>query len=187
MGKSRETVPPGEHTYELTYTVDREIGFFPDHDELYWNVTGNGWIFPIQKASATVHLPKGIAQEAILLDAYTGRQGSAETDYTASADSQSNATFRTTRALGPYEGLTIVVRWPKGFVHPPTDDQKYRYFLEDNQASLIGLVGLIVVLIYYTAAWFWRAAILPGARSYRDPNHPGIFPCRSSLHMAHGL
>ena len=154
MGKSSEIVPPGEHTYELTYTVDREIGFFPDHDELYWNVTGNGWIFPIQEASATVHLPKGIAREAILLDAYTGRQGSAETDYTASADDQSNATFRTTRALGPYEGLTIVARWPKGFVRLPTDDQKHRYFLEDNQASLIGLMGLIVVLIYYTVAWF---------------------------------
>src|SRR5271157_3549734 len=87
MGKSNETVPPGEHSYELAYTVDREIGFFPDHDELYWNVTGNGWIFPIQKASATIHLPKGIARQAIMLDAYTGRQGSAETDYTASADS----------------------------------------------------------------------------------------------------
>lgn len=154
MGKSSALVPPGEHTYELTYTVDREIGFFPDHDELYWNVTGNGWILPIQASSATLNLPKGIAQGAIMLDAYTGRQGSVGTDYTASVDSQSNATFRTTRALGPYEGLTLVARWPKGFVRPPTDDQKYRYFLEDNQASLIGLVGLIVVLTYCTATWF---------------------------------
>jgi len=154
MGKSSELVPPGEHTYELAYVVDREIGFFPDYDELYWNVTGNGWIFPIQKASATIHLPKGIAQEAIMPDAYTGRQGSVGTDYAVSIDNKSNATFRTTRALGPYENLTIVARWPKGFVSPPTDDQNYRYFLEDNRASLIGLVGLIVVLIYYTAAWF---------------------------------
>lgn len=167
MGNSRELVPPGEHTYELTYTVDREIGFFPDHDELYWNVTGDEWIFPIQKASATLHLPKGIARQAILLDAYTGRQGSAETDYTASADNQSNATFRTMRALGPHEGLTLVARWPKGFVRPPTDDQKYRYFLEDNQTSVIGLLGLIVVLIYYTAAW-----LLAG----RDPAQGEITP-----------
>ena len=102
MGNSSEAVPPGEHTYELTYTVDREIGFFPDHDELYWNITGNGWIFPIEEASAVVHLPKGIAQEAILLDGYTGGQDSVGTDFTASADRQSNATFRTTRALAPW-------------------------------------------------------------------------------------
>src|SRR5208282_1102343 len=167
MGNSRELVPPGEHTYELTYSVDREIGFFPDHDELYWNVTGDEWIFPIQKASATLHLPKGIAQQAILLDAYTGRQGSAETDYTASADNQSNATFRTVRALGPHEGLTVVARWPKGFVSPPTDDQKFLYFLEDNQTSLIGVIGLLVLLIYYTAAYF-----LAG----RDPSQGEIIP-----------
>jgi len=167
MGKSRDLVPPGEHTYELTYSVDREIGFFSDHDELYWNATGDEWIFPIQKASATLHLPKGIAQQAILLDAYTGRQGSAEADYTASADNQSNATFRARRALGPHEGLTVVARWPKGFVHPPTDDQKFRYFLEDYQTSLIGLMGLILVLIYYAVAWF-----LVG----RAPAHGEVLP-----------
>jgi uncharacterized membrane protein YgcG len=154
MDKSSEPIPPGQHTFELTYAVDRAIGFFPDHDELYWNVTGHGWLFPINLASATVHLPKGMAAEAILLDAYTGRQDSVGTGYAASVDGQSNATFRTTRALGPYEGLTTVTRWPKRFVRPPTDDQKHRYFLEDNQANLIGFMGLVVVLIYYTAAWF---------------------------------
>jgi hypothetical protein len=169
MGRNIEKVPQGEHTYELTYIVDREIGLFPDHDELYWNVTGNGRAFPIQTVSATLHLPRGIVREAILLDAYTGIQGSAGTDYAGSADNQSNATLHTTRPLGPDEGLTIVVRWPKGFVRPPTDEQKYQYFLEDNQATLIGLAGLFVALLYYTAAW-----LLVG----RDPA-PGIILPRS--------
>jgi uncharacterized membrane protein YgcG len=167
MGKSSELVSPGEHTYTLTYSVDREIGFFPDHDELYWNVTGNGWVFPIQMASATVHLPRGIAPGAIMVDAYTGRQGSVGGDYTASADGQSNATFRTTRALEPSEGMSVVARWPKGFVHPPTDEQEHQYFLEDNRTSLIGLLGLFVVLVYYTAAW-----LLVG----RDPARGEITP-----------
>ncbi|HTS69430.1 MAG TPA: DUF2207 domain-containing protein [Terriglobia bacterium] len=144
----------GKPTYELTYTVDRAIAFAPDHDELYWNVTGNGWELPIQKASATIHLPRGIAAQAIMPDAYTGREGSAQADYAVSGEGQGNITFHTTRALGPTEGLTVVVRWPKGFVHPPTDDQKYHYFLEDNQSNLIGLAGLIVLLIYYTVVWF---------------------------------
>jgi hypothetical protein len=154
MGNSSEPVPPGEHTFELTYAVNREIGFFPDYDELYWNVTGNGWISPILAATATVHLPKGIAQEAILLDGYTGRQGSAENDFTASADGQSNASFRTTRQLAPSEGLTLVVRWPKGFVHPPSQAQKHQYYLDDNQSYLVGLLGLGVILVYYVLVWF---------------------------------
>ena len=121
----------------------------------------------MQEASATVHLPQGIAREAILLDAYTGRQGSAETAYNASADNQGNATFRTTRALAPHESLTLVARWPKGFVSPPTDAQRHQYFLEDNQASLIGLLGLTVVLIYYALAWFVMG---------RDPARGEVIP-----------
>jgi hypothetical protein len=173
LGKSGEIVPPGEHTYELTYTVDRELGDFPDHDELYWNVTGNGWILPIQKVTATVHFPQGIAPGAILLDAYTGRRGSAGSDFTASMARQGNATYRTTRALAPSEGMSIVARWPKGFVSPITDEQRHHYFLEDHQAGLIILTGLIVLLIYYIAAWF-----LGGRGPARREDTPGSEPPR---------
>lgn len=167
LAPRRDVIPPGEHTYELTYSVDREMGFFPEYDELYWNVTGEGWNLPIEQASATVHLPRGIAQQAILLDAYTGSEGSAGTNYVASVDGFGDAAFHTTSALRPHEGLTIVTRWPKGFVRPPTEEQEHQYFLEDYQADLIGLVGLIVILIYYAVAWF-----LTG----RDPGRGEVEP-----------
>ena len=32
----------GWHAFTLNYLVKHALGFFPDHDELYWNVTGNG-------------------------------------------------------------------------------------------------------------------------------------------------
>ena len=167
MGKSRVMVPAGPHTYELTYSVNRELGLFPDHDELYWNVTSNGWVFPIEEASSTVHLPPGIAHDAIFLDAYTGPQGSAANETTSGVDPQNLAGFHTTRALGAHEGLTIVVRWPKGFVRPPTDDEKFQYFLDDNRAVFIGISGLLLALLYYTAVWFMVG---------RDPEKGVIMP-----------
>lgn len=172
LAGSGETLPPGPHTFELNYTVDRELGFFEDHDELYWNVTGNGWIFPIQTVSATVHLPKGIVQEAIIPDAYTGRQGSVSSDFTASADNQSDAMFRTTRVLDPHEGLTIVVRWPKGFVSPPTDEQKHQYFMEDNQALITGMVGVVLTLVYYLVIWFVVKRKASGGKIAPQPAPP---------------
>ena len=36
----------GQHTYEIIYRTTRQLGFFNDFDELYWNVTGTGWVFP---------------------------------------------------------------------------------------------------------------------------------------------
>ena len=73
-----------------------------------------------------------------------------------------------------------MARWPKGFVHPPTDAQKHHYFLEDHQANLIGLLGLDVLLMYYAGRGSWWAAVLPGA-SVVPLTRPttGIFPRRS--------
>jgi hypothetical protein len=47
----------GDHTYQITYRTTRQIGFFQDFDELYWNATGNGWTFPIEHAQAIIRLP----------------------------------------------------------------------------------------------------------------------------------
>ncbi len=57
FGRANVMLPPGRHVYTFTYTTNRQLGFFADHDELFWNVTGLGWSFPIDHASATVHLP----------------------------------------------------------------------------------------------------------------------------------
>ena len=162
IGERRVVLKPGEYTYLLAYRVTRELGFFPDHDELYWNVTGNGWGFPIDGASATVILPSGIHREAILLDGYTGPQGSLGRAFESSVDAQERANFSTTKPLQPEEGLTIVVSWPKGFIAPPTRDQKIQWFLEDNRSTLAGIAGLLVLLGYYLVAW-WMVGKDPAA------------------------
>ena len=48
MGNKDVFLQPGETTYTLVYRTDRQIGFFDEYDELYWNVTGNGWDFVIE-------------------------------------------------------------------------------------------------------------------------------------------
>ena len=60
MGSAETHVPPGEHVYEMRYRTTRQLGFFEDHDELYWNATGNGWLFPIDVAEARIRLPQPV-------------------------------------------------------------------------------------------------------------------------------
>jgi len=50
---------PADHAYVLHYRTTRQLGFFPDHDELYWNAIGTGWAFPIERAEAVIQLPPG--------------------------------------------------------------------------------------------------------------------------------
>ncbi|MGD0923228.1 MAG: DUF2207 domain-containing protein [Terriglobia bacterium] len=153
IGEKSTHLEPGEYTYTLSYRTNRQLGFFPDHDELYWNVTGNGWTFPIEQASAAVTLPAGIHREAILLDGYTGPQESIGRAFESAADSESHAVFSTTKPLQAEEGLTIVVSWPKGFITEPTREIKIRWFLEDNASTLVGLIGLVILLAYYIVTW----------------------------------
>ncbi|MBI4164235.1 MAG: DUF2207 domain-containing protein [Acidobacteria bacterium] len=167
LGDPDRELAPGEYTYTLVYRTTRQLGLFADHDELYWNATGNGWVFPIDHAMAVVTLPAGIQRPAVLLDGYTGVNGSLGKDFESSVDFDVRATFVTTKPLQPYEGLTIVVSWPKGFIAEPTSEMKWRWFFEDNLSTLVGLAGLLLLTLYFFAAW-----VLVG----RDPARGEINP-----------
>ncbi len=163
LGDPNSLVSGGRHVYSLTYTTHRQLGFYKDHDELFWNVTGSGWLFSIEHASATVHLPPAIPAEQVTLAGYTGPQGSRRADLTTSQEDGAFQ-FVVTRPLDPQEGLSILLKWPKGYIAPPTFSQKAEYFLHDNQDALLLGTGLLVLLLYYLIAW---------AEVGRDPR-PGI-------------
>jgi len=151
VGSKNVTLEPGEYTYALTYRTDRQLGFFEKHDELYWNVTGNAWEFPIEKANATVELPPGA--DVLSTEGYTGLYGEKGTNFTAGRDNSGRAVFSTTRPLEPNEGLTIVAMWPKGFVQEPTRAEKTKVFIADNGSTVAGAAGIVVLLIYYLLVW----------------------------------
>lgn len=165
IGDENVFLQPGNvYTYTIKYRTDRQLGYFPDHDELYWNVTGNGWDFTIDKVKATVILPSRaiIPDYKIKLKGYTGPQGEDGTDYKSSIDPWTeDVVFESTRPLNSFEGMSIVVGFPKGYVHEPTKKEKIRYFIEDNFASIIGLIGLLILLVYYLSAWFSEGKDIP--------------------------
>jgi len=168
IGKSYVSLSPGEYTYTLQYKTTRQLGFFEDHDELYWNVTGNGWAFPIDETSARVTLPSGITSPNIKLDGYTGYQGSTKKNFKSKINDNNEIVFETTKSLSANEGLTLVVGWPKGFVtnSPVVDspkeevvDSPKELVTEPTQEkassySIIYLfLGTIITLIYFILAW----------------------------------
>ena len=150
IGRADTFLNHASHRYEITYKTTRQIGFFEDFDELYWNVTGSDWAFPIDSARTRITLPDGadIIQHA----AYTGRPGDQGTHYLESI-SQGSALFETTRKLAPGEGFTIAIAWPKGIVNAPDASRRMGYFLSDNAATGTVIFGMIIVLLYYFYMW----------------------------------
>jgi len=165
IGRADTFVSEGPHTYEITYDVTGEIGFYKTYDELYWNVNGTGWGFDSDRVEAEVDLPSG----ARILDytGYTGSEGSTAKDFTARKTGDNHIEFAATRPFEPRENLTIVVTWPKGIVAEPTQAQRTEQFLAQNLPIFISGLGFILVLAYYMSAWL---------RVGRDPPQGTIIP-----------
>ncbi len=167
IGNKNSYLESGEYRYEITYRTDRQLGFFAAHDELYWNVTGNGWGFPINSATASVVLPQGVAASDITVEAYTGAYGAKGSAYRANVRGDSHAEFVSTTTLAPNEGLSIVVGWPKGFVDEPGLVRQVTWLLQDNAGLLIALAALFLNILYLWLVW---------RRYGMDPEAGPIFP-----------
>ena len=165
LGRPDFRLPNVETTYTIKYRTGRQLGFYAAYDELYWNVTGNGWAFPILSASACVDLPEGAAPLSI--EAYTGQQGSQGDDYRTVSNPACDAGVETTRPLNPGEGLTIVVTWPKGFVSAPKQSDHILSAVSSNRGVIAGAIGLLAAFGYYLVSW-----IVVG----RDPARGVIIP-----------
>jgi len=165
IGDQNVLLSPGFYEYQINYTTTRQLGFFDDFDELYWNVTGTGWEFRIDRASARVTLPEAFID--FQLTGYTGPQGSTAQDLVYRRSAGNQAYFETSQPLGRQEGLTIVAGWPKGIVNEPSDAQRRAWLFEDHRPSLIVIGGALALFAYYLILWQWFG---------RDPETGVIVP-----------
>lgn len=153
FGDSDHFIDPGVHTYTFRYRASRMLGFFEGHDELYWNVTGFDWAFPIDRGSATVRFDFDVPAGRVGTEGYTGPYGSNGQDFTSHVDADGVAHFEANDPLGPLNGLTIVVTWPKGLVTEPAALERAGWILKDNAGLLILLLGFAGVLGYSIPVW----------------------------------
>jgi len=153
------------HVVALRYRVENGLRFFADHDELYWNVTGNAWEVPIAHATARVVLPAGA--RGVRAEAYTGRAGARRRDASVQVGDDA-VTVAAPGALEPGEGLTIVVGWDKGLVAEPGAATRAAWFLAANWPLGTPVLALVVSL----AIWYRRGrdpALRPLAVEYAPP------------------
>ncbi len=165
IGEKSVYLARGEYTYIITYETSRQLRYFADYDELYWNVTGNKWAFPIDKAIARIELPEGA--KILNSTAFTGRYGERGKNNSIRSDALSSLVIETTNPLGRYEGLSVAVSWPKGIVPEPGPIAKWFWRVWDNIGFVFLLFGTLGVSAYYYIVWRWVG---------RDPEGGAIFP-----------
>lgn len=157
-----------QQIYIISYKLTRAIHFFDKHDELYWNIVGNTWEVPIQKASCDVILPTSLKPSDIRTVAYTGYYGSTTSDALTSITSPNTINIKSTRQLNPGEALTVVVGWPKGVINQPSTMTDVIWFLQDN-------------LFYFLPVIFAAGLFLLWKKQGKDPDIGRVVTVQYSL------
>lgn len=166
LGSKSTRAPSGRHIYSISYRTNYQLGFFEEHDELYWNAIGPDWVFPIDRAAVKVVLPEPVAANSIKTGLYTGSFG-AKGQAAKSGSLESGAWYETTEGLPAKNSFTIVMSFPKGVIVEPTQAQKLQRLLRDNAAILVAFSGLFALLAWFF--WIWN-------KIGRDPRPGTIIP-----------
>ncbi|MFA5062052.1 MAG: DUF2207 domain-containing protein [Patescibacteria group bacterium] len=139
----------GVKTYVISYTVDRAINYFSDHDELYWNATGNGWQVAINKASVKIIFSDfTVDSKNIQAACYMGVSGN-QNPCLSHSFTNNNAVLFNQGYLSPGEGLTAVLGLPKGTIFQPTQLQNVLLTLQDNLILGLPILVLIGLILYW--------------------------------------
>src|SRR5712671_1094355 len=154
------------HNISIDYSVSDALKFFEDHDELYWNVTGDEWDIPIQSASARIILPEGTTniRANVFTGAYRSRAQNADVDIAGNG-----VEVRTREPLRWHEGLTVAVAFDKGFVHEPSAAGKLALFFRSNWP--LGIPIAAFAAMFYL--WWTRGRdprLRPIAAQYEPPD-----------------
>jgi hypothetical protein len=165
IGSADVLLNNGRHRYEIRYTMSRMARRFADHDELFWNATGNYWDFPILAAVSRVSLPARWSIDGTI--GYTGAPGSTEQGVTITRPAANIAVFRADRGLASGEGMSVAVRFAKGLLTEPEGAQGAYYWLSDRRDIILPVLAVILVLGYNLLAW---------SAVGRDPKKGTIFP-----------
>lgn len=151
----------GQQTYGIRYTINDGLNAFADHDELFWNVTGNEWPVPIESASATVRVPFDMIDQVTCFEGPVSSTAPCESSF-----DNAGARFESTTPLSAGSGLTIVVGLSKGAIDvgPPVLVPAFEDPIDEIGDFLgveplpIGIaIALTAVGLVAVGRWWWIA------------------------------
>lgn len=170
IGSENHILSKGFYKYFIHYKTTYQIADLQDTDQLYYNITGNGWDFSIDKASAEIVLPTNYAPSSVDIKLFQGPQNSNETssNYSISTkDNKSIITISSSRNLASKEGFTAKINFPKGDISYPYGYTGPVRLAKDNLDLIVLILALLFLSVYCVWAWFSFGI---------DPKKKPIFP-----------
>ncbi len=156
IGNENQTAT-GAKTYVIKYIVSGAIKYLADHDELFWNITGDKWPVYVGYPEVKINLPQKVDRENVTKECFIGlheatidcidrieSKGGPQADYSY-------------KGVVSGEGMSVVMNFPKGIVQKPVVSQNISGALKNNSQTkrtvwlllLVGIVGSVFAVIYF--------------------------------------
>ncbi|MES2409776.1 MAG: DUF2207 domain-containing protein [Patescibacteria group bacterium] len=172
-----------EHVWTLKYKVHGLVGFYNDHDEIYWNIF-TSYDVPVESSFITVIPPAGEYDYKNISAA--GYRTNSAISLSSNVDQSNKETFFSGSNFGVREAFTVVVGWPKGVVARSSFWLDW-FKLNRDFLPPIGFIFLSIIigfLYWYFTEIFHRRlfTIIP---QYEPPQ--GIRPAFADIILHEGL
>lgn len=143
----RDRMVKGVHTYRIQYTVRRAVNFFGQKPQLYWNLTGNEWPFPVERVKASFYPPPGTSTDGI---SATCKKGAGTSTENIAISVLPTAVIITSENLEPAEGLILDAYLPSGLVSPPSPLHQVLW-----QLKAWAMAFVIPIITFILLLWQW--------------------------------
>lgn len=158
IGKSDERLS-GSHEFDLEYEVYRAVDFVNGKPQLFFNVTGDQWPFPLRNVSCEISLPRGVDDSSVAAVSFVGAPG----NYSQASVGKvkGGKILFSSRALESGKGLAVQLTLPPGAVVLPSALQDLVWHIQSCSPLLLIPSS---TLLFLTLCWWLTGRDEPAAR-----------------------
>lgn len=136
----------GEKTYLINYRTTDALTHFADHDELYWDVTGEGWRIPVVTSQATINSSFAPIQNLVC---YSGpvdtNDGLCQTTF---YPDQAKVSYQ--KPINYQQNLTFAISLSQpNQLHFPSTSEKFIKALKANWPFIFLPLPLLITFFYW--------------------------------------
>lgn len=161
IGDSQQPVS-GIKTYIIHYTVAGAIKTLADHDELFWNITGDKWPVYVKHPEVKISLPQKVDATKISKECFIGLHAATiECIDLIGSNKDPNIDY-SYKGVVSGENMTVVYGFPEGIVQAkPVEWQSFWSTLKTNrrdQEILLLAISLVIAIAIFIKINFKKIA-----------------------------
>ncbi len=141
-----DTLVSGLQEYYISYTYDLGEDLYPDYDEFYYNIIGDGWSTSIRNVKFNVTFPKQIDSNRIWMT--SGSYGSIGFNGNITFDGTTTVSGYVA-SLNPNDALTLRVEMDDGYFVGAREIKDFSI-----PAGVVAILIAILIILYFILTYF---------------------------------